>query len=949
MIIILLVVVFTAPVYAMLNFIFDRVLKAPTIRQVDHENSVLVMMKRFVVGMGQDIRNSIATLGRRGGINMAMRQNDVSGDSVSGRGSFAGSMSSAPGSMAIFGSLMQQGRRSLSGSSEEGKDGSTMASDMSMMPTAHFLMGTKSAPREFKISLRVGVEAALEKLKIDLNTQIAFARHLHIQHRMENDAERRLYRARMNEDLSEGGLREQVARRMSFMGGKVSASSSSDLIAFDLTKSYVPENLTNLFMLMMKELETEMAMYRRTLTLQQKEDFDCQWGIWGQTGSSRFNRAGYKARPADFAPKKVAHALIMAQKKADGIAVMPDHHAGAELISLFCSDMLGDNPAGRTFEEKFKSEFRSTLVLTFEFKVAVAVFIGFLNLFFVYGSMQYAVQNTKGNADESWQKTWLIACVLKAVFDIFVKRLAQSVVIQYVVPNIILEEVRTIKFYLRKAARRLAHRNANFRLNKFSATDYTFSSAILAKNLPHLVESKIILMYRDVVPERVQQAVNRKRTGVTTTFLQTMTLTLSTLMLHFGTLPEPVKKVFVHFIPSFFFTMAIWLLSLVDDKPVLFSLVVSALVLLIGLPLCYYFYRTLGDRGVKHSEKGSTGSANDNGSGNGRGALNVGRAGLTRLKSRMGLVDVERGDDGWMDESDDDEFCPPEGWEDDAEKILKHGIVSQPPPSAPNLVQENDLTPVTNLERAQSNVPVAVAAQPEDERKVDDVRSPDEVRGFVSQTRGWKDDSEDDDDDHDDTDVHRHEDDGKEMEMHAVPSPAAPEPRNASGPLASVSDELLTPSATDTPAPSAPVPAQEGEDTFNKPKATKKASVKGMKGKKGKKGNKREKLGKRGKAKTGKAKKAAAKAAAEAEALASSTGVDDDYMFGLTAPSGDESDSGAFKTGGRKGKKGKKALSPASRAAAFSGHVSESEDESEYSFAGQVRAVRRRTSVKGAR
>merc|ERR1711871_1243701 len=52
---------------------------------------------------------------------------------------------------------------------------------------------------------------------------------------------------------------------------------------------------------------------------------------------------------------------------------------------------------------------------------------------------------------------------------------------------------------------RLLNEKKCFHLKQFSATDYIHASALLAREMPDLLESKIILMYRDPLPDRLVQ------------------------------------------------------------------------------------------------------------------------------------------------------------------------------------------------------------------------------------------------------------------------------------------------------------------------------------------------------------------------------------------------------------------------------------------------------------
>jgi hypothetical protein len=666
--VLVIVVMVTGPMYGFINFIFDNVFRAPTAQQVDQEKSVLVMMRRFVVGMGRNMRSSIATMGRRGGINMSS-----AGDMMGEDGSFSGygdSMSGEGSMSSVGGSLSSYTRRSIGGSMSSGRNsmgsvgGSGMAQggyDQDGVGSAFFWMDTKLMPAEFKIATRVGVEAAVEKLHIDLPTQLAYARHVHMKKRIEVDFQRKV-RDKTAAKTRRTSISDAIVRRMSTIVNSTT-NDSDDLITIDTNGNYVNESLQNLFKLLVRELEADMTVYRRTLSPDRKQAFDRQWGIWYQTGTPRFSRETIKVQTKDFVARRVAYALSTARGKVEEISNMPEHHAGAELMRLFCLDLLGtDTPKGGTFRRKYESEFERTKVLTIEFKVCVAVGMALINVFLVMICVGYGA--TKGN---KWQNSWLGLCIFKSAFDVLVKRFTQAVVIGFAVPNLILSEVRSIKENLRRSARRLTKDNADFKLDKFSATDYTFASSLLAKQMPHLLESKIILMYRDVMPERLMQNYHKKKSG--RTLFQTATFALVVVLLQFGALSEGVKKLLVHIIPSLFFVLITFGLVMAKENPSAFALVVSLLTVFFVLPMVYYFHRVMNETGeITSQAKRSSNAQSIMGM-----SFNNASSAKKELNSKT-KFDTES---CWVDSDDDDDsddemsFSPPKGWQEDAQVVLR--------------------------------------------------------------------------------------------------------------------------------------------------------------------------------------------------------------------------------------------------------------------------------------
>merc|ERR1711871_1143289 len=105
------------------------------------------------------------------------------------------------------------------------------------------------------------------------------------------------------------------------------------------------------------------------------------------------------------------------------------------------------------------------------------------------------------NKSRNWQYTWLLITLLKCTLDISVKSVLYSVFVNYSIPNIISKDVQFARSILEASGLNLLRKNPAFHFNRFSSTDYFFSSCFVAKAFPDLLESKIVLMYRTAFPE----------------------------------------------------------------------------------------------------------------------------------------------------------------------------------------------------------------------------------------------------------------------------------------------------------------------------------------------------------------------------------------------------------------------------------------------------------------
>ena len=195
----------------------------------------------------------------------------------------------------------------------------------------------------------------------------------------------------------------------------------------------------------------------------------------------------------------ISYAIKEAEYYTHKLKSMSEHHAGAELIRLFVNDMLGRNtPQSKLFNIKYGHDFKKLRIVTPEIKLIAFIGLCILNIFAFLICLSYG--NNKGY---KWQKGWALVCLIKSIIDICLKRFVESSVILFGIPSLIYDEIEIIRNYLHEASNRLLKDKAHYRLHEFSATDYTFISSIVAKRLPYLVESKIILMYRDPLPERI--------------------------------------------------------------------------------------------------------------------------------------------------------------------------------------------------------------------------------------------------------------------------------------------------------------------------------------------------------------------------------------------------------------------------------------------------------------
>merc|ERR1711871_475766 len=105
------------------------------------------------------------------------------------------------------------------------------------------------------------------------------------------------------------------------------------------------------------------------------------------------------------------------------------------------------------------------------------------------------------NKQKEWQYAWLVITILKVAFDLSVKQMLISVIANFTIPNLISEDVKFVRNILEINALKLLRSNVAFHVNEFSATEYIYSSVRIAQTYPNLVESKLVLLYRNAIPE----------------------------------------------------------------------------------------------------------------------------------------------------------------------------------------------------------------------------------------------------------------------------------------------------------------------------------------------------------------------------------------------------------------------------------------------------------------
>jgi hypothetical protein len=195
--------------------------------------------------------------------------------------------------------------------------------------------------------------------------------------------------------------------------------------------------------------------------------------------------------------------LRLVQTEADEwigkLKKMSTAHVGVHIMTLFMKDLLGrDSAKAKIFMHQMNT-ISQERVITWGLKCMGFSFVIIFNLYFVYTCMLYG--HSKGM---EWQQGWLIASAVNLVLDIFIKQSNIAAIVYYVIPDLIVDSARSVRVNLEKsisamcvnASRGQLHKIDSINPHSFSASNYFFVSARVARAFPGLLESAIVLSYQ---------------------------------------------------------------------------------------------------------------------------------------------------------------------------------------------------------------------------------------------------------------------------------------------------------------------------------------------------------------------------------------------------------------------------------------------------------------------
>ena len=276
----------------------------------------------------------------------------------------------------------------------------------------------------------------------------------------------------------------------------------------------------------------------------------------------------------------------------DDIQSLPPTAAGAQLMKLFVLDLIGrDSSQARILNHKLLASdtVTDTRVVSWGLKCATITGLALCNLGFFFMCLVYA--NAKSY---DWQKAWVINCLLNVAIDIFVNNIFEAAMLHFVVPSTISTEARAVKTTLKGVVDNIFKRTDEepahpfsgeievIQAPKFSEVDYFFVSTRIAKKLPDLLESQLVLSFRSPLPMQINKATSVS-SGCRRQHLDALGNVLKqvgSLLRMIGILSPPVQRIIIHVVqPLIVGTFGI--LLVVMAKNVIAASVVSVLVFII--------------------------------------------------------------------------------------------------------------------------------------------------------------------------------------------------------------------------------------------------------------------------------------------------------------------------------------------------------------------------------
>jgi hypothetical protein len=361
------------------------------------------------------------------------------------------------------------------------------------------------------------------------------------------------------------------------------------------------------------ELRAAILKQRAELQPEEVAEFDRQWGLDNNgnflSEADEDNSHSSRSSSASLdASRLIQKDLNIVEKESkemlDRLHLAMDSHIGLEILHKFILDILGrDTPAAVIFGNKTEEDFRRTAVKTRTAKVFAAIAIFAANALFVYYSILRGY--VKGT---DWQKSYLIACLVQMMLEIYLFETIECVWINVFVPSLVSSEVQRVNNLLLTIINdlctkvsmglKLDNKDSSYSLN---VPDYLFVSTRVANKHPNIMESMIIRAYHTHLPGELGRKWNgeenakaswcsrmnhRGNVSLPTAMIGSLMLTLQFAAMT----PFEWQKMFLRFVQPFFYGGLVLLGQDIVASPIYIAITAFVLFAVVAF-LVYSYYR----------------------------------------------------------------------------------------------------------------------------------------------------------------------------------------------------------------------------------------------------------------------------------------------------------------------------------------------------------------------
>jgi len=454
------------PAQTIVEMIFDRILLAPTAQEIDEEhlnqNSIASKARRLSISVGQAMR--------RGSVNASLAVSNV--------------VSSARRMSVGAANVL-----TLVANSAGAK--TRVLSRAVLMPDE-----TKKAQREVRATMLASQSAQI---------QLARAKH-----KYESEAKA------FNEEEKKNALgkpetsdprKASVSRKFSQM------SLSSGLEKHQNRKKEMREIALQSYQV----LRASLMRHRATLTRERDLlEFDEQWSITVLNGpkgsvSNEDIKLYIDTKASESLGKNCKEVVKLAAESVEKIKELPPSLRGPELIRLFMLDLLGGStPAGKIVAGKLYDEIEF-YVVSWGMKCFTLAITFVINIYFIFTVMLYGA-----NKGQGWQFAWLTSCVVNLIVLVFFNYIFEAAILNYFLPSLVEKKAMSMRVKLHEVVDKLYGQeqmaehapiidSKGKKHRAFTASDYLFVSTRVARAMPELDESAIILSYHNPLPGEHQE------------------------------------------------------------------------------------------------------------------------------------------------------------------------------------------------------------------------------------------------------------------------------------------------------------------------------------------------------------------------------------------------------------------------------------------------------------